>query len=68
MGGRSVPADGTGGKNQVELATVAVPPATARGLGEIRLAGADPDAPMFGLTGEAFANLSTRHSAPRRPG
>ena len=68
MGRRHGPADDTGGKNQVEPATVAVPPATIRDLGEIRPAGADPEAPVFGLIGEAFANPSARHSAARRPG
>ena len=54
--------DGTGrltvqkGKNQVEPATVAVTPATARALGEIRPEGVDPTDPVFGLTGEALAN------------
>ena len=61
MGRRHGPADDTGGKNQVEPATVAVPPATIRDLGEIRPAGADPEAPVFGLIGEAFANPSARH-------
>ena len=55
-------ADGTGrltiqkGKNQPEPATVAVTAVTARALREIRPDGADPDAPVFGLTGEALAN------------
>ena len=54
--------DGTGritvqkGKNQVEPPTVAVTTATARALGEIRPADADPAVPVFGLTGEALAN------------
>ena len=33
-----------------------MPPATARVLGEIRLADADPEVPVFDLTGEALAN------------
>ena len=55
-------ADGTGrltvqkGKNQPEPQTVAVTVATARALGEIRPADADPEAPLFVLTGEAMAN------------
>ena len=54
--------DGTGrltvqkGKNQVDSATVASTPATARALREIRPNDADPAAPVFGLTGEALAN------------
>ena len=44
------------GKNQVEPATVAVTPTTARALGEIRPEGVGPTAPVFGLTGEALAN------------
>ena len=66
VGQRHWPADGTEGKNQVEPTTVAVTAAAARDLGEIRLAGADPEAPVFGLIGEAFANPSARYSAVRR--
>ena len=68
MGSRPVLADGTGGKNPVEPAAATVPPATARDLGEIRLVAVDPEAPVFGLIGEAFANPSARHSAAHRPG
>ena len=56
-------ADGTGrltirkGKNQIEPQTVAVTAATARALGEIRPEEPDPAPPVFGLTGEALANL-----------
>ena len=58
-------ADGTGrltiqkGKSQPEPATVAVTPATARALREIRPEGASPTASVFELTGEALANRVT---------
>ena len=54
--------DGTGrltvqkGKNRIDPATVAVTPATARALREIRPDDAHPAAPVFGLTGETLAN------------
>ena len=44
------------GKNQVEPATVAGTPTTARALREICPDDADPAAPVFGLTGETLAN------------
>ena len=44
------------GKNQPDPATVALTEATARALRGIQPDGADPAAPVFGLTGEALAN------------
>ena len=44
------------GKNQPDPATVAVTETTARALRGIQPDGADPAAPVFGLTGEALAN------------
>ena len=44
------------GKNQPDPATVAVTEAIARALRGIQPDGADPAAPVFGLTGETLAN------------
>ena len=44
------------GKNQPALATVALTETTARALRGIQSDGADPAAPVFGLTGETLAN------------
>ena len=44
------------GKNQPEPLIVAVTETTARALRDIQPNGADPAAPVFGLTGEALAN------------
>ena len=52
------------GKNQPDPATVALTETTARALRGIQPDGADPAAPVFGLTGEALANR-VRAAAPR---
>ena len=44
------------GKNQPDPATVALTETTARALRGIQPDGADPAAPVFGLTGETLAN------------
>ena len=54
------------GKNQPDPATVALTETTARALRGIQPDGADPAAPVFGLTGEALANRI--RAAPRAAG
>ena len=44
------------GKNQADPATVALTETTTRALRDIQPDGADPAAPVFGLTGETLAN------------
>ena len=54
------------GKNQPEPLIVALTETTARALRGIQPDGADPAAPVFGLTGEALANRI--RAAPRAAG
>ena len=55
------------GKNQPDPATVALTETTARALRGIQPDGADPAAPVFGLTGETLANRIRAGSSSCRP-